>query len=410
MKIIITILIIITIIIIFTVLKKKYENFRNFEYQNYDKKKLMTPIATNMSSLNLGKTSSLQVLSPSELKKKLKIFTIVKEQYKYKELCGLKYNYYKIKGNKINPFIKIVKIFLKMFKKQIEIIVSTKKICQGINPCIVNILKYSIIKLDTFEDFKRITGQFLFDFNNRPFRYLIGFVISTEGNLSIHKLNFLAMDIPGNTRKLNDNNDIYPKNIEIYSRPLISKYNASKTYLYNSTEVLDKKKEEKIDKKIFLTKKEPIDLLAPRCYGRDADNKIDCEKEYEKIDGKLKKLDIVGIWDKPCITNEECPFYQKNKNYPNNYGKCLGNGYCEIPVGINQLSPHFFKNKERGICYNCKKGINCCKEQENDRTKYPNLNSPDYFFKGNKRDRVKYYNLLTKKNLEVYNVLDYNNL
>ena len=190
MTIVIKILIIITIIIIFIVFKKNNENFRNFEYQNYDNKKLMTPIPTNISSLNLGKTNNLQILSPSELKKKLKIFPITKEQNKYKELCGLKYNYYQIKGNKINPFIKILKVFLKFFKKQIEIIVSTKKICQGINPCIVNILKYSVIKLDTFENFKKITGQFLFDFNNRPFRYLIGFVISNENNLSISEYSF----------------------------------------------------------------------------------------------------------------------------------------------------------------------------------------------------------------------------
>ena len=106
MKIVIKILIIITIIIIIAFLKKKYENFRNFEYQNYEKKNLMTPIATNMSSINLGNTNNLQILSPSELKKKLKIFPITKEQNKYKELCGLKYNYYQIKGNKSPlPFV-----------------------------------------------------------------------------------------------------------------------------------------------------------------------------------------------------------------------------------------------------------------------------------------------------------------
>lgn len=241
MEIVIKILIIITIIIIFLAFNKKYESFKNFKYLNYEKKKIMTPIPINISSLNLGKTSNLQVLNPDELKKNLKIFSIVKPEYKYKELDGLQYDYYKIKGNNINPYVKIVKNFLKRFKKQIEIIVSVKKICKGINPCVVDILNYSILKLDKFEDYKKIKGQFLFSFKNRPFRYLIGFVISNENNLSIHNLDFLGMDIEGNTKNLNNFTNEYSKNIEIYSRPFISKYNANKTYLYSSSEIKDEK-------------------------------------------------------------------------------------------------------------------------------------------------------------------------
>ena len=37
-------------------------------------------------------------------------------------------------------------------------------------------------------------------------------------------------------------------------------------------------------------------------------------------------------WDKPCLRNEDCPFYKKNMNYPNNFGQCI-NGFCEMPLG-----------------------------------------------------------------------------
>jgi hypothetical protein len=405
-------------LIIFYLILKKKENFTNCHIQNYETKKKFTPIGIQNSAIDLGNYSNLQVLSLKNLKNKLKIFNVIKTNIKYNELNGLQYNYYKIKGNKINPFVKIVKQFLHFFKDNLENIVSDKKICQGINPCKVNILKYVILKLSIKEDKKLINGQFLFKFKNRSFQYLIHFIISNENGLSIHKLKAIDMHIDNNTKNLDNSTQFFSKNAEIYSRPFMSKYNAHNTYLYSSNEqkILVQKMK---DKKKIKTKKPPFDPFAPRCYGKDTDNKLDCEKEYEvttitdltgKKIKKIKKMDVVGIWDKPCKTNSECPFYKKNKNYPNNFGKCKGNRYCEFPIGVTELSPHFYTNEKSVICYNCKKGINCCKEQENNRSKYKKLNSPDYFFKGDKVKRIKYYNMLKKKGLEIYNVLDYRNL
>ena len=36
---------------------------------------------------------------------------------------------------------------------------------------------------------------------------------------------------------------------------------------------------------------------------------------------KTEKNTIVKVWDKPCRINNECPFYKKNTNYPNEYKK-----------------------------------------------------------------------------------------
>jgi hypothetical protein len=126
------------------------------------------------------------------------------------------------------------------------------------------------------------------------------------------------------------------------------------------------------------------------------DNKEDCEG----IDGKN------GIWDKICESNNECPFYKKNKNYTNEFGKCQSNGYCEFPLNMKNVS-YTKPSKTQPLCYNCKpiyKNYNepldtknyyklndnlekcvgldchkCCEDQKN-KSLYPELNGPDYAF------------------------------
>ena len=63
--------------------------------------------------------------------------------------------------------------------------------------------------------------------------------------------------------------------------------------------------------------------------------KYNCENLYD-INGKKKNK--IGVWDKPCKKNEECPFFKKNTNYENNFGGCK-DGYCEFPVGTTRISP-----------------------------------------------------------------------
>ena len=134
-----------------------------------------------------------------------------------------------------------------------------------------------------------------------------------------------------------------------------------------------------------------------QCLNKKADYKYDCIIP----DSKNK----IGIWDKKCTQNEDCPFYKRNTNYNNNFGGC-NDGYCEYPVGMQSLS--FTKaSNTKPLCYNCIKknckGIECytCCEEQKNKTQYPDLSSPDYMFIGDQYIRRNQRDLLESKNLKV---------
>lgn len=83
-----------------------------------------------------------------------------------------------------------------------------------------------------------------------------------------------------------------------------------------------------------------------------------------------------NIWDERCRYNYDCPFFQANTNYPNVFGGCNDNGYCEMPKGIIKQSFRKYDRKNsRLICNNCDHPSSnmstCCAKQ------HP---SPDYMF------------------------------
>jgi hypothetical protein len=132
-------------------------------------------------------------------------------------------------------------------------------------------------------------------------------------------------------------------------------------------------------------------------------NKDDCEAKYNFV-GDSKPF---GVWDKACKKDEECIFYKGNKNYENEYGKCVNNT-CQLPLNMKNLGYHYFIDEPttQPLCYNCDSdkwlpttelGM-CCKEQELNREKYKFLNGPDYAFKG---DMEKRYNAYRRKNCKL---------
>jgi len=145
------------------------------------------------------------------------------------------------------------------------------------------------------------------------------------------------------------------------------------------------------------------------CFNLNYDGNIDgqyilpavsrenCETNYGSY-GKDKK---VGIYDTPCKEDSDCPFFQVNKNYENNFGKCMEDGYCELPINMERIGYRYYKQLENKLplCYNCdsnKYNIssnldNCCQEQY-DKTKYPFLKSPDFAFKNDTVERQNYFN------------------
>jgi hypothetical protein len=92
-----------------------------------------------------------------------------------------------------------------------------------------------------------------------------------------------------------------------------------------------------------------------------------------------------GIWDAPCQVDNDCPFYQANKNYTNDFGKCdKTSGKCEMPQGIIPIG--FTKYaKQEPDCYNC--GIDsisnkCCGFQADAiKAGIVSYKSPDFIFK-----------------------------
>ena len=131
-----------------------------------------------------------------------------------------------------------------------------------------------------------------------------------------------------------------------------------------------------------------------------------------------------GVWDKECQKDEDCPFFQANKNYPNTFGGCK-NGVCELPVGMNRIGFKHY-DKEKPICYNCNlqtevmtadgysvikerecSGIECnkCCEIQLNKKIYPNLKSPDFVFPNDQLERAKYSEILNRNQLGLDNLI-----
>ena len=100
-----------------------------------------------------------------------------------------------------------------------------------------------------------------------------------------------------------------------------------------------------------------------------------------------------NVWDKPCKTNSDCPFYKANKNYSNDFGKCnVSTGKCEMPVGITPMIYTKYDKNSKAKCYNCPPGFpdnKCCHIQKKLISNgQSNLKSPDYMFLGDSEQRT----------------------
>ena len=49
-------------------------------------------------------------------------------------------------------------------------------------------------------------------------------------------------------------------------------------------------------------------------FKRNVQNKIQCESVDDNG---------TGVWDKSCVYNEDCPYFKRNRNYPNSRGGCM---------------------------------------------------------------------------------------
>lgn len=120
-------------------------------------------------------------------------------------------------------------------------------------------------------------------------------------------------------------------------------------------------------------------------YIDDIYDNIDYNKETNLYNIENSYNDInIKEWDSRCVENEECPFYLKNKNYPNTRGGCV-NGYCEFPIGLKRISykKYYEVINENNYprCDGCDDdNIICCEEQGAD---HDNFKGPNYIFSRN---------------------------
>ena len=116
-----------------------------------------------------------------------------------------------------------------------------------------------------------------------------------------------------------------------------------------------------------------------------------------------------GYWDKPVTRDEECPFFMKNKNYPNRLGGVDPNGNrCEMPIGTKRIGYRYVSADpvHKPWCFNCRIGQDgnpgsigpCCDEQLN-KDLYPNLVSPDYAYPGDALERGQFWKELSERGL-----------
>ena len=134
------------------------------------------------------------------------------------------------------------------------------------------------------------------------------------------------------------------------------------------------------------------------CFGSfnvDAKNKFDC-------------INAAGVWDRPVRDDTECPYYMSNSNYPNVFGGKKGYS-CDVPLGVKLVgySSPSADPKYAPLCYNCKDKLTgrgtlgrCCEDQK-DKQKYPKLETPDYAFSSDTKQRSMYKNLFEYRGLSL---------
>jgi hypothetical protein len=141
----------------------------------------------------------------------------------------------------------------------------------------------------------------------------------------------------------------------------------------NGVYVVDnvKRKQTILNKETKKIERKNDDQFDPRyrCYDNpDIVSKGLCESLFDEQGRRKKKA---TYWDRPCETNEECPFYQANKTYKNYRGGCI-DGRCEMPIGIKQVAYRLYDKQSKPMCHDCKNISQpyCCDQQE----------SPNYAF------------------------------
>lgn len=323
--------------------------------------------------------------------------TYVDRVEKYNPMITNIFNY-----NDIKSPIENINILNLRFKEKCDIL--QKKILSKDQLILYGLIKYQIFK------YKILNINYLNGIISKPV-YVIEIVLFRESDLYLNTFSYVGF--------INDNKPLVT-NVKFIG------YNATDNFLLNAPYNPNEIKQAIINSNFdntSLIEKDPNTIVNLKkkyeesfklknqyaCFNLNYDPEKDktaflpyftkdvCEATFDFY-GKLKD---VGIYDTPCKKDDECPFFRINKNYDNDFGKCLDTGYCELPINMTNIGYHYYSYNDinEPLCYNCNSNEftvntlldNCCKEQS-DKEKYPFLKSPDYSFNGDLQKRINYFN------------------
>jgi hypothetical protein len=113
---------------------------------------------------------------------------------------------------------------------------------------------------------------------------------------------------------------------------------------------------------VYQSKYDEIDKYS-RCISDPSQlTKAACESDLDEL-GILKTR---GVWDAPCSSSVDCPFYRVGEEYTTPRGGCNDNGYCEMPVGVNRIgyTKYMLNESSHPVCYNCpfEEQPECCQK------------------------------------------------
>ena len=394
------------------------EKFKGFQKPTgYHKKYKCTDILESNNNKNNNDSYTLKSIKTSKSTKGFPLLEIEDNTFQnllntlidkelpnknvFSKLESSKYDYYLVKKKITINNIQISHISRFIINK-INHLLLGKGYTSGLNNGFFTILSYhlvNIFKNNRNGDIKYTINMVIYRINKKiPYQIQTTILVINK----VYKIE--QLEVIGNltTDKLGSihaNDEIH---IDIFSKInndiiVTNKSNDSSEEYQSTKEVTNQVKK---------NNKELLDIKKYKCFVND-DSTLTrniCQND-RNIDGN--KFTKRGIWDKNCENDSECPFYQANKNYPNNYGGCINNK-CQLPINMISISPHFYdyKHHNKPYCYNCKNGNYMCCDEQMDKKKYPLLKSPDYAFPNDYKLRYKYKNFLKKNGLtysKVYN-------
>ena len=265
------------------------------------------------------------------------------------------------------------------------------KICTNLNHCLVKYIDSQLVTIAISPlKTKRYRFNYYFTISTHPFVYVLditGIYVKDDTNLDIIDIKIIGMEPKDKHMPADANNNI----LEKFTTGDIDTDNVLEPFtnnnLLSSVELENKILSDKADiKKLVDDQKTDYNDRITRqysCYKGKGNNEAECS-DNKDLEGISKPP---GVWDYKCMTNEECPFYKMNKNYPNERGGCI-NGMCEMPLNVKQNSPHTYSldPKYRPYCHKCiGNDFRCC-DLQNDK-KIFNLDTPDYMFKKDYAER-----------------------